>query len=125
MTKVEPGPSGRSFQELRLELNRDYCSLGSWKKVAEKWSYDVGVVCHKATISRMAAGKYEPKRYEIRCVFGLHTSGTIKPIAGAIPDGTQALFAQQCECGQYYISNHPLRRKCFVCSPYRKRKRNG
>jgi hypothetical protein len=36
-----------------------------------------------------------------------------------IPDGSQALMALRCDCGQYFISNHPRRRKCYKCSPYR------
>jgi hypothetical protein len=43
-------------------------------------------------------------------------------IEGDVPNGAQVLRATRCVCSQYFISNHPRRKKCFICSPYRKRK---
>ena len=51
--------------------------------------------------------------------FGLPPVSTVEPIAGEIPHGAQALGAMRCECGMPFISNHPRRRRCFICSPYR------
>ena len=53
---------------------------------------------------------------------GIKTLATVVVIAGEVPAGSQALTAQQCPCGQWFISNHPQRKKCFVHSPYKGKK---
>ncbi len=54
---------------------------------------------------------------------GLPSCSIVVPMAGDVPRGTLVLYALQCECGAWYISNHPRRHKCFVCSPYRRKER--
>ena len=44
---------------------------------------------------------------------------TVTVVSGEIPHGAQALGAMRCECGMPFISNHPRRRRCFICSPHR------
>lgn len=41
---------------------------------------------------------------------------------GDCPPGTQAPPATLGKCGHWFISNHPRRSKCFICSPYRKKR---
>jgi len=67
---------------------------------------------------------YEPKDQRIRFALGLSITALVVPISGAIPEGTLCLAALQCVCAQWFIPNHPLREKCFVCSPVRKRKKS-
>lgn len=64
---------------------------------------------------------YEPKDQRIRFALGLSITAIVIPISGVIPEGTLCLNALQCGCGQWYIPNHPRRRRCFVCSPARHR----
>lgn len=40
---------------------------------------------------------------------------------GRLPESTQVISAQQCTCSQWFVPNSPRRKRCFVCSPYRKR----
>lgn len=40
---------------------------------------------------------------------------------GTVPPGAQVISATMCACGQYFISNHPRRHKCFICSPFKRK----
>ena len=54
-----------------------------------------------------------------RARFGLPPIATVTVMLdGPIPDGAQVLTATRCECGRWYVKNHPARRRCFICSPY-------
>lgn len=88
----------------------------TWQEIAE--IYDIP----KATIHAFATGRRSlPIKHYAK--FGIEYSGQVGSLDGDIPDGTVSLGAMRCQCGQWFISNHPRRRKCFVCSPYRGRKR--
>jgi hypothetical protein len=51
-------------------------------------------------------------------VLGLPNVAAIVVIGeGEIPDGTQAILARRCPCGQWFIPNHPMRTYCFICHP--------
>jgi hypothetical protein len=68
-------------------------------------------------IGRVLKGEF-PKGRRKRVALDLSPSATIILIGdGEIPDGAQAIRALQCKCGQWFISNHPLRTHCFVCRP--------
>lgn len=79
-----------------------------------------GCISH-AVIQRLLEGM-EPHDPKIREALGLPArAATVYVIGGGeIPEGAQVVSASMCECGQPFISNHPARRKCFICSPYRK-----
>lgn len=66
---------------------------------------------------------YEPKDPEIREILGLDTDSPVMFVDGRTRPRARALDAMQCGCGEWFVSNHPRRRKCFTCSPFRGRKR--
>jgi hypothetical protein len=72
------------------------------------------------TLCAIAKGEKVPDKWRRR--LGLTLTATVYVIGGSvIPPGAQVISASLCECGQPYISNHPARKKCFICSPFRKR----
>jgi hypothetical protein len=55
-------------------------------------------------------------------ILGIPVISEVQVISGSIPPGSQSLGASYCiDCGKPFIPNHPRRKKCFVCSAYRKR----
>lgn len=48
----------------------------------------------------------------------------LKPINGHIPQGSQVYDYKICECGQPFVPNTPLRKKCYTCSVPVKMKRS-
>jgi hypothetical protein len=79
-----------------------------------------GCVSH-ATIQRIYKG-VEPHDLKTRQALGLPAYHQVVVVTGGdVPPGTLVISADQCvECQRFYISNHPRRKKCFICSPYRK-----
>jgi ribosomal protein S27AE len=109
--------------ELAERLGSLHASGLSWRKIAELPEYK-GVPPEKpispGTLCSIAHG-WEPRGFVLRQRLGLPNAASVVPIAGVVPENSQALMAQQCpRCGRYFISNHPRRIKCFLCSPYRK-----
>ena len=86
----------------------------TWRQIARLDQY-TGIP--PGTLCTYAKTGYLPNRYRQR--LGLPVVASVAPVMEPIPNGAQALFAVRCECGRWYISNHPRRKKCFVCSPYR------
>lgn len=72
-------------------------------------------------MARLIANGYIPGAH-IRRKLNLPAYAQVIAIAEEIPEGTLVLKATLCPCGQYFISNHPRRKKCFQCSPYRAKK---
>lgn len=70
-------------------------------------------------MARLLANGYNPGK-KIRQILNLPDVAEVVVVFGVVPNGTQAIKADQCPCGQWFISNHPRRKKCFKCSPYRK-----
>lgn len=93
----------KSFRYIAKEIFRDRITFG--------------------TVQRISQGN-EPHDPKIRAAIGLPVPNAVVVIigGGSIPPGCQVISASMCECGQPFISNHPARKKCFICSPYRKRK---
>ena len=86
--------------------------LKSWRRVAKEFD---GIP--PGTLCTYAKTGYLPNRYRQR--LGLPVVASVAPVMEPIPNGAQALFAVRCECGRWYISNHPRRKRCYLCSPYR------
>ena len=101
---------------VQAEMKSLYDTYGSYRKVQNNAHPKIPF----GTIQRIIKEGYVPKKYYN--YFNIPLPANVIAIAGIVPDGTQVLFAIQCQCGRFFISNHPRRRKCFVCSPYR---RNG
>jgi hypothetical protein len=77
-----------------------------------------------ADVSRGANGVF-PRNKIKRFEFGLPFQSTVIVIGGGdIPDGAQVIRALQCHCGQWFVPNHPLRRQCFICGPFRGKRVN-
>lgn len=62
---------------------------------------------------------YEPKDGGIRLALGLPEAATVTYVDGRPRPRAQALDVLECGCGRWFVSNHPRRKRCFVCSPYR------
>lgn len=62
---------------------------------------------------------YEPKDPGIREILGLDEESLVLFLDGQRRPRAQAVGAVRCACGQYFISNHPRRKRCFLCGPYR------
>jgi len=100
----------------RLKYERDV--LGhSWRKIAS--GGDFGFIPAR-TLNSIYHGKRDfPKKYRAR--LGLFPPATVYVVTdGDVPPGTQVISASLCACGQWFVSNHPARKRCFICSPYRK-----
>jgi hypothetical protein len=104
-----------TLEQLSSDLRQRHKIEQSWRKAAAPY----GIF---PSMARLIAMGYEPGR-KIRERLGLQPAATVVVVYGEVPDGAQVLQAQQCPCGQFFISNHPRRTKCFVCSPYRRRKK--
>ena len=65
---------------------------------------------------------YEPKEPEIRDVLGLDQESAVTFVDGKPRPRSSALDVKRCACGRYFVSNHPRRRRCFSCSPFRGKK---
>ena len=100
------------------KLNFEHDEIGmSWNALSR--SYDVSV----GLLYNIAKHGYNPGTKRVRDKLGLSTMVGIVTLNGNVPDNTLVLGAQRCiKCGRPFISNHPRRRKCYICSPYRGRK---
>jgi hypothetical protein len=93
----------------------------TWQAIADQY----GPPITKPMVWRIANDPdYEPKDQKTRFILGLSVVAIVIPINGIIPEGSLSLSAEQCACGQWYISNHPRRGKCFICSPARRKNAN-
>lgn len=101
---------------LRLrELNRS----SSWAKIAlmGEWSPIPG-----GTLSSISTGYPVPDKWRPR--LDLPPKSKVIVVLGEVPSGSQCIGADICIlCGRPYVSNHPRRKRCFVCSPYGGKKR--
>jgi hypothetical protein len=89
----------------------------SYRQIAKE---HFGGQINHAVVQRILAGE-EPKDPKIRRAVGLADYHQVVVVAGGdVPPGTLVISASLCECGQWFISNHPRRKRCFICSPYRK-----
>lgn len=74
----------------------------------------------RAHIWKIINEGWEPDDSDIRDALGLPQKSMVISTGGqAIPSGAQAHHALQCRCATWFIPNHPLRKRCFDCSPYR------
>jgi hypothetical protein len=109
------GRPTRDLEQLSREIREDHEITKSWRKTAYKY----GIF---PSMARMISLGYEPGP-RIRAKLGLPQIANVVVVEGVVPAGSQSIAAQQCPCGQWFISNHPRRKRCFVCSPYRKKRK--
>lgn len=96
----------QTLEQVRERLNTDHDRLGNWDAVSMLYEL------HTGTVWNIAHG-HDPADPEVRHKLGL------PPIIGS---DTGYRPPQTCEvdgCYNVFVSNHPKRRKCFECSPYR------
>ena len=103
------------LEELRLDLLKLHSELKSWRKAGKHYGLN------PAMARLIVVKNYDPGP-RIRFRLGLPIKANVIVLEGIVPEGTQVISAQQCPCGDWFISNHPRRIKCFICSPYKKRK---
>jgi hypothetical protein len=90
----------------------------SWEAIGCKYGIN-------RAMARLLGNGYIPGR-KIRKALGLpFTSAVIVIGDGEVPDGSQAIQAIRCNCGQWFISNHPLRTHCFICRPAKQARRQA
>lgn len=100
----------------RLKMLHDTSGL-SWRRIAALEAYE-GIPA--GTLATIGKTGMVPKKWRGR--FGLAEMATITVMDGEVPAGSQSISARRCECGEWFISNHPRRRRCFMCSPWRGRR---
>lgn len=93
---------------------------------ASGWTYDrIGKAfgIHRATAWKIINQKKDPVDPDLRKTLKLGTKtevNFINPLRNADRAiRIDAFKIDICECGQAFVSNHPRRKKCFICSPYR------
>jgi hypothetical protein len=90
----------------------------SWRRIAQTVPEYIGLSI--GSLDRIAHG-IEPGS-KVRRQLGLPPTMTVAVMGGEITPGAQAIGESLCPCGQTYISNHPRRKHCFACRPFRKGK---
>jgi len=86
----------------------------SWRRIALLPAY---IPIPAGTLSSIAKTGKVPKKWRPR--LNLPADASVIVMYGEIKVGSQSLGNEVCACGQPFISNHPRRKKCFMCSPYR------
>lgn len=106
------------------ELIRTWKKRRSEGETLENIARDYPSQITRAHVHKMLYKGWEPTGAELRQKLGLPAIVPVIPVNGTvIPAGSQVHHADYCvKCSRPYISNHPLRRRCFVCSPYRGKK---
>ena len=86
----------------------------TWRQISSLDAYS-GIPA--GSLATYAKTGYIARAYRAR--FGLPPIATVTVMLdGDIPDGAQVLTATRCECGRWYVKNHPARRRCYLCRPY-------
>ena len=92
----------------------------SFRQIAKE---DYGGLITHASIQRVLSGQ-EPHDPKIRAALGLPAKmATVYLIGdGEIPPRAQVIAGNfgVCACGMPFYKNHPVRKHCFICSPYKK-----
>ena len=108
-----------SFIDIYRTVKRLHALEHSLRQIAKE-QFD-GQITH-ATVQRILDGR-EPKDPKIRMAIGLPAYQGVTVVTGDIlPPGTQSIGALLCPCGRWFIPNTGKRKRCFVCTPFRKRR---
>lgn len=105
-----------TLEQLCHEMKTLHCATQSWQKVGNKYGIN-------KALARLIANGYQPGA-KIRAVLGLPEHRQVIAVAGEIvhPDALTIGSKLCIDCGRAFIPNHPRRKRCFICSPFRKRK---
>jgi hypothetical protein len=108
MTQLDP------LTELQKNIKQQRSCGFSYEAIGKRYGLN-------RAMARLLEKGYVPGK-KIRSTLGLPNISTIVVIGeGEIPDGTQAITARRCECGQWYVPNSGNRTHCFICRPYARR----
>lgn len=124
----QPGNHARKRTKTRVvtlcngykkRLRAEYDKLGGWRKVGAQYGVS------GALVYRVVMTDYEPKDPEIRHRLGAPVLGLVQCMVDEVlPPGTQVMGSACCaRCGRPFVPNHPLRKKCYICAPYRGRRK--
>lgn len=89
------------IKRFQLIFTARHANHESWAKIGKDYKI------HAPTV-RLIANGYEPGN-KVRKKLGLPPMLLVK--------------AMECSCGEYFISNHPRRIHCFICRPFRTRRK--
>ena len=103
-----------SLHTISTDMQKQHKNGISWVSIGKQYNIF-------PSMARMIAMGYNPGK-KIRCRLGLPPMSTVIIVTGTIPDGTQSLGALLCPCGRWFIPNTGKRKRCFVCTPFRRRK---
>jgi len=107
------------LDQISSDLRELHNTTNSWRLTGDR--YDL-----HPSMARLIANGYIPGN-RIRKKLGLPEVSSVIPIDGSIPSGSLSLGARQCpneKCGhQWFIPNTSRRRKCFLCSPCRSKRK--
>lgn len=107
----------RKSLELLYKMNKSY------RQTAHDFEMMRGVKLNHAMVRLIIKG-YDPGK-KIRKLLNWQPMAEVASVNGTIHQGAVSLGDRQCvACGRWYISNHPRRRKCFICSPYKGQRRS-
>ena len=110
-----------SEQVLQAKVYEMNASGNSHRTIAQVYGKPISY----GDIGRIIKGVF-PKRAEKRIALGLPPRFAVILIGeGTIPDGSQTIRALQCCCGQWFVPNTAKRKKCFICTHFRTRKKKG
>jgi hypothetical protein len=100
-----------TIDQIRLDMQTLKQNGKSWRYIGKHYNI-------QPSMARLILLGHEPGK-KVRKILNLPQSAIVNIVSGTIPDNTQALNAVRCSCGQWFITNHPRRFKCFSCSPYK------
>lgn len=121
-----PTPCVRTCDTLMAELKRLYDTRGwSWREIAQGRAGDDFKGIPPGTLNAIYHGAGVPKKWYWQ--LGIPPEVTVTPVNDHhIPEGTQVLVALTCikpDCQISFVPNTTRRKKCYDCSPFRKRKK--
>lgn len=111
------GPNRRymnTLEQISADLQERHKRLNSWRLAADPYPIN-------KAMARMIANGYEPGNRVRRALKIAPIASVVVIGDGEVPEGAQVISALLCDCGQWFISNHPRRKRCFICSPYKHR----
>ena len=102
------------LEQLSTRILEHHASTQSWDKTGIEFGLN-------KAMARLIATGYKPGK-KIRKVLGLPDFASVVIVGvGDVPPGTQVIKADKCACGMWYVSNSPRRKRCFICSPCKRK----
>jgi hypothetical protein len=114
-TAVAPAFDYSNIQAYQTMFIVKHQKGNSWRKIAVQHGLH-------PNMARLIANGHEPGN-RIREKLKLPPIAEVVSLNEGFKDGSQVIGAVECcVCGQWFVSNHPKRKRCFICTPFRSRK---